>query len=71
MRRARRKLAEDGGGERGNLEALIAWEARVEAVNEWTLDASVFTRFALYLLIPLGSWAGGALVERAVDSLLD
>lgn len=71
MRLARERLGEEGNGERGRLEELVAWEARVEAVSEWTLDASAFTRFALYLLIPLGSWAGGAIVERVVDSLLD
>ncbi len=28
-------------------------------------------RFALFLLIPLGSWLGGAVVERVVDLGLD
>jgi hypothetical protein len=27
-------------------------------------------RFLLYLAIPLGSWLGGALVERLLDALL-
>lgn len=71
MRLARTQLDESAGHERSQLEELIAWEARIEAVNEWTLDASAFARFALYLLIPLGSWAGGAIVERLVDALLD
>jgi hypothetical protein len=71
MHRARRELANKGGREGGQLDELVAWEARIEAVNEWTLDASAFTRFVLYLLIPLASWAGGALVERFVDSMLD
>lgn len=68
---AREGLADDSNRDRGRLEELLAWETRIEAVSEWTLDASTFTRFALYLLIPLGSWAGGALVERVVDALLD
>jgi hypothetical protein len=71
MRLARRQLAGEGNAERGHLEELVAWEARIESVSEWTLDASTFARFALYLLIPIGSWAGGALVERVVDSMLD
>jgi hypothetical protein len=27
--------------------------------------------FLLYLLIPIGSWLGGAVVERMVSNLLD
>jgi predicted MFS family arabinose efflux permease len=40
-------------------------------VREWPVDASTLTRFALYLAIPVGSWLGGALVERLVNALLD
>jgi len=32
--------------------------------------ATTLARFSLYLLIPLGSWLGGALVERGVDFFL-
>jgi hypothetical protein len=39
-------------------------------VSAWPADSATFVRFSLYLLIPLGSWAGGAIVERFVDSLL-
>jgi len=31
------------------------------------MDASAFRRFGFYLLIPLGSWLGSALVERLLD----
>ncbi len=55
----------------GRLDELVAWEARVEAVREWPLDASAIGRFALYLLIPLASWSGAALVERGIDELLE
>ena len=65
----RTKLRE-GGTERSRIEEMVAWEARIQAVGEWPLDAPGLRRFLLYLLIPLGSWAGGALVERFVDSLL-
>jgi len=40
-------------------------------VREWPFDASTLVRFGLYLLIPLGSWAGGAFVERVIDALLE
>jgi len=52
------------------LSDLLAWEARMEAVREWPIDASGWLRLALYLLIPLGSWSGGALVERVIDAAL-
>ena len=42
----------------------------VEALREWPFDNSTIGRFALYLLIPVGSWIGGALVERVIDVLL-
>jgi len=58
------------GAEIARMPALLAWEARVERVSVWPFDAATLVRFALFLLIPLGSWLGGALVERAVDSVL-
>jgi len=56
-------------GEPG-LDELVAWRGLVEGVREWPFDASTFTRFLLYLAIPLGSWLGGAMVERLVDAAL-
>lgn len=52
------------------LAALIALERRLERVREWPLDLSTVVRFGLYLALPLGSWLGGALVEKAVDVLM-
>jgi hypothetical protein len=57
----------DGAAE---LPALLAWEARVDQAPEWPLGGGVLFRFGLLVLIPLGSWLGGALVERLVDSAL-
>lgn len=56
---------------RPRLADLLAWEARIERVAEWPFDAPALLRFGLYLAIPLGSWLGGALVERMLDLLLD
>lgn len=53
-----------------SLADLIAYRELVAAVREWPFDAPTYTRFALYLLIPLGSWLGGAVVERVVDAIL-
>tara|TARA_R110000868_G_scaffold171997_3_gene407775 strand:+ start:4112 stop:5113 length:1002 start_codon:yes stop_codon:yes gene_type:complete len=50
-----------------HLTALLTLEARIENVREWPLDLSTIVRFAFYLALPLGSWLGGALVERGLD----
>jgi len=57
--------------ETSRLPALLAWETRVERMSAWPFDATSLFRFALLLLVPLGSWLGGALVERAVNALID
>ena len=41
------------------------------SVREWPFDAPSMLRFALYLAIPLGSWLGGAFVERLLGAALD
>jgi hypothetical protein len=55
----------------GRLADLLAYHTYVEGLREWPFDNGTVVRFALYLLIPLGSWLGGALVERVVSSVLD
>lgn len=53
------------------LPGLLAYERRIQDVNEWPLDAPILRRLGLYLLIPLASWIGGALVEHVVDIALE
>ena len=55
----------------GRLSDLVTMRAYFQALPEWPFDASTLARFALYLLIPLGSWVGGALIERWVDRLFN
>jgi len=57
--------------ESGRLADLLAWRSFVESVREWPLDGSLLARFGLYVLIPLGSWLGGALVERSLSAVVD
>jgi hypothetical protein len=68
-----RAIFERGGPESDGVAprfaALLALEARIEAAREWPLDLSTMVRFALYLALPLGSWLGGAVVERVLDIL--
>jgi hypothetical protein len=53
------------------LPGLIAYETHIAGVPEWLLDARSLVRVGLYLLIPVASWVGGALVERVVDTALE
>ena len=53
------------------LPGLLAYEDRVAGISEALLDAGSLRRLGLYLLIPLASWVGGAMIERLVDAVLD
>jgi len=52
------------------LANLISYYHFIEQVREWPIDAANLLRFFLYLIIGLGSWLGGAVVERMLDSTL-
>jgi hypothetical protein len=71
LREARDVLKREGAAaQAGRFSEISAYRARLERVSEWPLDAPSYVRFALYLLIPLGSWLGGAVVERIVDAVV-
>lgn len=55
----------------GRLSDLFVYKSRIESVPEWSFDPTTLIRFGLYLLIPVGSMVGGALVERLVDLVLE
>jgi hypothetical protein len=52
------------------LTDLLTWRRFVESVPEWPVDLSTLGRFAFYIGIPLLSWVGAALVERALDRVI-
>ena len=54
-----------------SLADLVAYRGLVASVREWPFERSALRRFALYLALPLGSWVGGALVERGLGLFLD
>jgi hypothetical protein len=62
----------DGSGNDspGTLADLVAWRRLVADVPEWPITPSSRVRFAIYLLIPLFSWAAAAVVERIVNALI-
>ena len=52
------------------LSNLVAYRGLVEAANTWPFDLGVWLRFSVYVSLGLGSWLGGALVERLLGAAL-
>ena len=71
LRQARDNALTSDTSTQGRLADLLAYKTQVESTREWPFDSSTLLRFGLYLLIPLASMVGGALVERVVDMVLD
>ena len=59
-----------GGPGPAELPGLLAYETRLEAVPEWPFDTGTQLRFAGVVVLVVGSWLGGALVERALVFVL-
>jgi hypothetical protein len=53
------------------LADLLAYRGFVESLPDWPFDTSMRARIGLYLAIPIGSWVGGALVERVLNAVLE
>ncbi len=54
-----------------SLADLLAYRDTITSVREWPVRSPTFLRVFLLLMIPVGSWIGGALVERMLSSVLD
>ena len=54
-----------------SLADLLAYERFLQDLPTSPFDQRNRIRFVLYLALPLGSWMGGALVERAIGVFLD
>ncbi len=50
---------------------LLAYRSFVSNVPEWPTDGTLRFRVLVYAAIPIGSWLGGAFVERLLDVALD
>ncbi|MDJ0759473.1 MAG: hypothetical protein QNJ19_08735 [Woeseiaceae bacterium] len=68
--RASRDTLKSGDGGTSSIAEVAAYRTTIESIRNWPFDHLTLTRFALYLLIPLGSWLGGAFVERGLDLVL-
>ncbi|MDH3620937.1 MAG: hypothetical protein OER91_08610 [Gammaproteobacteria bacterium] len=69
LKTARDEL-KSGAGPRQSIAELMAYRSMIENIRNWPFDNPTLVRFSLYLLIPLGSWLGGAFVERGLDFFL-
>lgn len=58
------------GSPPSQMPGLIAYLQLIERVPEWPFQTSTFVQVALYLLIPIGSWFGSALVEGLLGRLM-
>ena len=68
------KIARDemksGAGEQQSIAEIVAYRSVIEEIRNWPFDSPTMVRFTLYIMIPLGSWLGGAFVERGLDLFL-
>ena len=65
-----RDSMKSGSADKPTIAEIIAYQNVVENIRNWPFDSPTLIRFTLYLMIPLGSWLGGALVERGLDFIL-
>ncbi len=68
---ARHAAVAGDGGAALRLPGLLAWETRVGRVPEWPFDVSTWLRFAALASLAVGSWLGGAVVERLLGVVVD
>ncbi len=68
------KVARDelksGAGQQQSISEIMAYRTMIENIRNWPFDNPTLVRFALYIMIPVGSWLGGAFVERGLDLFL-
>lgn len=68
--KASRDALRSGSSDGLSIADAKAYQTTIEDLRNWPFDNSTLVRFTLYLLIPLGSWLGGAFVERGLDLIL-
>lgn len=70
IERARGALLDGGSASADALRmpALLAYEQRIAEAPEWPLGAPQIARFGLVLALGIGSWIGGAVIDRVLDA---
>ena len=69
LKRSRDSM-KSGSTDKPTIAEITAYQNVIENIRNWPFDSPTLLRFTLYLMIPLGSWLGGALVERGLDFIL-
>jgi hypothetical protein len=59
-----------GAGGQKSIAEIVAYKIVIENIRNWPFDNPTMIRFTLYIMIPLGSWLGGAFIERGLDLFL-
>ena len=67
----RRAIAGEPSPGGHTLSDWAAYHTVISSVREWPISAPGLLRFALYVGLGVGSWLGGALVERLLGVALD
>lgn len=63
-------LTPDPDERQGELADLVAYRGLIQDVPEWPFTSSTYTRFALYMLIPVISWSLGIVAEEIVSRVV-
>ena len=50
---------------------LVAYRDMIEGAREWPFGASTWARLLLFMALGVGSWVGGAVVERILSTALE
>ncbi len=69
LKNARDEMKSGADGQQSMAE-IVAYKSTIENIKNWPFDNPTMVRFTLYIMIPLGSWLGGAFVERGLDLFL-
>ncbi len=64
------RAAKEGSADTARLAALLTLRQYTQSAREWPFDLGTLGRFSLYAGIGVGSWLGGALVERILDLVI-
>jgi hypothetical protein len=70
LEQERERLFAGAAAAPGRVADLVAWRSLVASVHEWPVTTPVLVRSALLVLLAVGSWLGGAVVERVVEAFV-
>ncbi len=69
LAREREALLAGHPGDAGRVADLVAWRGLVEAIHEWPVNLPTLLRSGFFVMVGIGSWLGGAVVERILEAV--